>query len=93
MNLRGGAGNNIPCDLYNEHINKQLKYIILNLGSNLTETALQRAARSVTALQQICGRFDAQSGVTYIGSLHSTKPDRDDVKKVVKKLFVKMKTA
>ena len=98
VNLRGGAGNNIPCDLYNEHINKQLKYIILNMGSNLTETALQRAARSVTTLQQICGRFDAQSGVPHIGSSHSTKPDTDDVKKVVKivlknKLLVKMKTA
>ena len=92
MNLRGGAGNNIPCDLYNKHINKQLKYIILNLGSNLTVTALQRAACSVTTLQQICGRFDAQSGVPHIGSSHSTKPDTDDVK-VVKKLFVKMKTA
>ena len=54
VNMRGGAGNNIPCDLFNEHINKQLKCIISNMGSNLTESALQRAARSVTSLHRIC---------------------------------------
>ena len=63
VNMRGEAGNNIPCDLFNEHINKQLKHIISNMGSNLTESALQRAAQSVTSLHQICERFDIQSGV------------------------------
>ena len=52
VNVRGGAGNNIPCDLFNEHINKQ-KCIISNMGSNLTESALQRAARRVTSLHRI----------------------------------------
>ena len=83
MDVKGGAGNNIPCDLFNEHTNKLLKYIIGNMGSNLTESALQRAARSVTTLHQICDRFDAQSGVPSRTTAHSTKSDRDDVKKVV----------
>ena len=48
VNVRGGAGNNIPCDLFNEHVNKLLKHIIRNMGSNLTESALQRAARLFT---------------------------------------------
>ena len=61
MNVRGGAGKNIPCDLHNEHVNKQLKYIIQNMGPNLTEKALQRAARSVSKLQTICERFDRES--------------------------------
>lgn len=95
VNVRGGAGNNIPCDLFNEHINKLLQYIIRNMGSNLTESALQRAARSVTTLHQICGRFDDQSGVPCRTTAHSTKSDKDDVKKVVdivlnNKLLVEM---
>ena len=28
VNTRGGLGHNIPCDLYNEHVNKLLKHII-----------------------------------------------------------------
>ena len=83
VNVKSGAGNNIPCDLFNEHINKQLKYIISNMGSNLTEGSLQRAARSVTALHQIYANFDAQSGVPTRTTAHSTRSDKGDVKKVV----------
>ena len=83
VNVKGGAGNNIPCDLFNEHVNKQLKYIICNMGSSLTETALQRAAQSVTSLCHICERFDAQSGVPCRTTAHSTRSDNDDIKKVV----------
>ena len=78
VNIKGGAGNNIPCDLFNEHVNKQR-----NMGSSLTETALQRAARSVTSLCHICERFDAQSGVPCRTTAHSTRSDNDDIKKVV----------
>ena len=84
VNTRGGAGNNIPCDLFNEHINKQIKHIIQNMGSNLTESALQRAARSVTSLHQICKRFDSESGVPITTTRHGSRSDIEDVRKVVK---------
>ena len=53
------------------------------MGSNQTESALQRAARSVTSLHQICERFDIQSGVPCRTTARSTRPDKEDVKKVV----------
>ena len=84
VNVSGGAGNNIPCDLFNEHVNKLLKHIIRNMGSNLTESAIQRAARSVTCLKQICDSFDSKSGVPYRTTAHSTRCDKTDVKKVVR---------
>ena len=34
-----GIGCNIPCDLHNEHVNKLIKEIVGNMGSNLTEEA------------------------------------------------------
>ena len=52
------------------------------MGSNLTEEALQRAARSVTALQNICKSFDKQSGVPTGSSYHFTRYDAQDVAKV-----------
>ena len=70
-------------DLHNEHMNKLLKHIIVNMGPNLTDTALQRAARSVTALDAIAEAFDAQSGVPHRSSAHTTKSDTQDVKKVM----------
>lgn len=84
VNTKGGIGNNIPCDLYNEHVNKQVKYIIQNMGPNLTETALQRAARSVSSLESVCAHYDAHTGVPHGTSAHTTKPDKGDVCKVVK---------
>lgn len=83
VNVRGGLGRNISCDLHNEHMNKLLKHIIVNMGSNFKEGALQRAARSVTALAAIEENFDAQSGVPHCTSAHSTKPDIKDVEKVM----------
>lgn len=62
-NTKGGIGRNIPCDLHNEHVNKLLKEVIANMGSNLMEAALQRAARSIGAIQAICQHFDQGSGV------------------------------
>ena len=62
LNTRGGLGMNIPCDLYNEHVNKVIKCIIQNMGSNLTEKSLQRAVHYVAPFHQICEQFDKESG-------------------------------
>jgi hypothetical protein len=95
VNVKGGAGNNIPFDLYNEHVNKQLQQTSRNMGPNITEEALQRAARSITALHKICNMFDKETAVPFRTTAHSTRPDKEDVKKVVgivlkDKLLVKM---
>ena len=83
VNVSGGLGRNIPCDLHNEHMNRLIKFIITNMGSNLTEDALQNTVRSVSTLDALCHKFDRESGVPYGTSAHSTKPDDTDVKKVV----------
>lgn len=83
VNTRGGLGNNIPCDLYNEHVNKLVKIIIQNMGSNLTEASLQRAVRCVSTLHAICKHFDAATQVPAVTSAHSTKSDLLDIGKVV----------
>ena len=83
VNIRGGLGNIIQCDLYNEHMNRLIKEIISAMGPNLTESALQRAARSVSTVHAVCKQFDKVSGVPVTTSAHSTKDDTSDVGKVV----------
>ena len=82
VNTRGGMGHNIPCDLYNEHVNKLLKHIIASMGANLTAGSLQRAACSVSTLQAICKQFDRESDVAVGTVAHSTRADAEDVAKV-----------
>lgn len=80
VNTKGGMGKNIPCDLYNDHMNRLIKHIIRNMGSNLTEASLQRAAQSVSTLHATCQTFDVETGVPYGTHAHS---DTQDVAKVV----------
>ena len=83
VNTQGGIGKNIPCDLYNEHVNKLIKTIIQNMGSNLTEQSLQRAVRCVSPLSAICKHFDAICHVPVTTTAHSSKSDMPDTAKVV----------
>lgn len=84
VNKDGGEGRNIPCDLQNEHVNKLVKEVIVHMGPNLTENALQRIARSVTTLDAVCNQFDKQSGVILGSNHHSTRSDIEDVHAVAK---------
>lgn len=83
VNTHGGLGHNIPCDLHNEHVNKLIKEIISNMGANLKEEALTRAAQSVTALASIRETFDKESGVPGSTTTHSTRSNEDDIRRVV----------
>ena len=83
VNTRGGPGRNIQCDVYNEHIVRLVKDIIISMGANLMERALQRAARSVSTVHTACEKFDQESGVPVTTSAHSTREDKVDVGKVV----------
>lgn len=83
VNTHGSQGYNIPCDLANEHINKQIKEIIANMGSNFSEDALKRAARSVTFVSKFSQLYDKQSAVPVTSNHHSTKSSKQDIEKVV----------
>ena len=89
INTHRGNGNNSPCDLHNEHVNKLFKK---NMGANTSEAAITTAARSVTTLQEISTKFDKETGLPVTRSAHSTLDDIKDVNSVVsiiikKKIF------
>lgn len=82
VNTHGGLGRNIPCDLHNEHVNKLLKKIVTNMGSNVTEKALHQSARCVSTLEQLTKTFEEQSDVPVQTSAHHTRSVKTDVHKV-----------
>lgn len=83
VNTHGGKGHNIPCDLHNEHINKQFKEIVCNMGSNFTQSASTRAARSVSTLTSLAEKFDRETGIHPESRAHTRRSERDDVKSIV----------
>ena len=54
VNTHGRQGKNISIDLYMEHLNLQLKYMIGNLQSNMKPTSIQRVAKSLEIVHNIC---------------------------------------
>ena len=82
VNVHGGKGNNIPCDLYNEHQNKLFKELIASMGANMTEAAITRAAQSVTTLHEVCKQFDKETNVPALTTKHCTKDDHHYVQTV-----------
>lgn len=83
VNSKGGMGNNIPSDLHNEFVNKDVKDIIKNMGSNITEDALHCAARSISKIKAVCCNFDEQSNIHTQLSAHTTKSSTKDIDKIV----------
>ena len=62
---------------------KLVKNIMTFMGVNLTEEALQRAARSVSMLSAVSKQFDTESGVPVTTSEHKTRSSVTDIGKVV----------
>ena len=70
VNTHGRIGCNIPMDLHMEHLNRRLKRILHGLGSNITQTAISRASRSIHIVEHICELFDSQQGSTQDSQAH-----------------------
>ena len=86
VNTHGGQGRNISCDLHNEHLIKLFKDTVCNMGANLTEAVVTRAARAVTTLYDIAYVFDKVTEIPDTQNAHSTIDDDKDVKQVVSTL-------
>ena len=73
VNSNGFKGCNVPCDLHLEHLNRRLKGMIRGLHSNITPKALDRAARSVGVVHQVCDTLLTETGI-YRESGRHTRP-------------------
>jgi len=63
VNTSGRTGCNIPCDLHMKHLNRNLKSMIHNMGSNIKDSSIDRAAKSLGVVSQICKTFAAESSI------------------------------
>ena len=61
VNTNGRTGCNIPCDLHMEHLNRRLKEMIKNLGSNIQPNTIKRAGESLDLIHHICSVFKEET--------------------------------
>lgn len=86
VNTRGGKGNNIPCDLHMEHLNRVLKDGIKGLGANKTEKAITRLGKCISSFDQILTNFDESLEVHHSADFHTVASLEKDITLVVNEL-------
>jgi len=60
VNTANRPGYNIPMDLHLEHLNRQVKTTLQNIGSNVTNRSVKLAAESVGMVNEVCHVFERQ---------------------------------
>lgn len=86
INTRGIPGSNISADLYMEHLNRELKGCIGNLGSNKTEESIVRLGKAIGMIEPIMHQFDKVNDVMHHSSIHKAAKMRRDMLQVIAKL-------
>jgi len=88
VNTQRRQGKNIPSDLNMEHLNRNLKNMIRNMGSNVTPKTVQRAVKAFGIVNQICSKFIEETEVKVNKPFHSCPSFDADVSKIVQQLEV-----
>ena len=83
INTRGLPGANIPCDLFMEHLNRRLKIMLHNLGSNISPDAIQKAGKAIAPVQHVCTIFEQQTAPYLHSDHHSETTFGKDFDKVL----------
>ena len=89
INTRGGPGNNIPVDLYNEHLNRTLKDYIKCLGANVTEKRIVDLSKSLQSLHSLCHNADRALEIAPESLHHTVCSSEKDEKLIIDELVVK----
>ena len=64
VNTSGFTGHNIPTDLHIEHLNRRLKGILRQSGSNIIQpNSIVRASKAVGFVNQVCTTFELECGL------------------------------
>ena len=70
VNTKGRPGCNMPCDLYMEHLNRRIKTVLRNMGSNINPNSITRAGKSVGIVHKICQVFEEETKASKTTDYH-----------------------
>lgn len=87
VNSKGKCGENIPLDLFMEHLNLLLKRLGKGMGANITKASLQRAAQSVVPLNNVMDTIYKDCNKVKRSGYHGSKDPQEAVAIVVNDLL------
>ena len=71
VNTSGRPGKNVPVDLHIEHLNRRLKGMMRNLGSNITPESVQRVSKVLGTIETVCSNFEQVTNISASKDYHS----------------------
>ena len=86
INTRSQTGCNIPGDLHMEHIIRRIKTVLHNMGSNITNTTIDQAAKSIRTINHICEVFEQEMSSKSISGRHNYPTFQKDFEIVLRLL-------
>ena len=72
VNTRGKKGQNIPVDLFMEHLNRTLKEYVAGTGANISEKTIVQCGKSLQAIFDTCSTYDRENNI-HPESIHHTR--------------------
>ena len=86
VNTVGRVGHNIPCDLHMEHLNRRLKFMMENLGSNIKPQCVQTVGQTLGVISKLCSHFEDEADATKNKSYHTFPTFKKDLAMIVSQL-------
>ena len=80
VNWSGGEEKNIEIDLFQENRNKDMKMMIMAMGTNKSEKAIGRASKAAGGVKKIVEAFEKQVSLHHKSSSHLHKSSAEDEK-------------
>ena len=91
LNTRGGLGNNLPTDLFMEHLNRTLKEYLRGLGPNSSEKSMMQMSKSLRGLMDFTKHFDDISQISPDSISHTKYCNEKDKQMILKELTTESK--
>jgi len=83
---KGIPGNNKPCDLHIEHMNRLLKVCFHNLGANKTKNAISQYSKCMGPLATLLDNFDEEHHCSNVSGSHTSPSSIKDRDIIIKQL-------
>ncbi len=89
VNTHSIPGRNIPCDLFQEHLNRVCKEAVRGLRANKTEKAITKIGKTLGTVVPVLDNYDTENGVTHVSGAHKVPSSGKDVNMIIEHLLKK----
>ena len=87
VNTVGRRGHSVPCDLHMEHLKRRLKFMMANLGSNISKPqCVEEISKCLGVVAEICTKFEQEAEIYDNKDFHTFPSFQKDLTTILEQL-------